>query len=200
MNSRMKLAALGLVLVVGISFGGGGAGGAGEAGTAFSTEGARQIDGGLFPTQGSPVRSFTKEVVIRAPAEAVYAAWTDEAAWSRVYDPPSKANIELVIGGRYEWLFDGTIGSNGCQVLSYVPNRMLSFSWNAPPDQPESRALRTWVVVETERQDAGTTLVRVTHLGFGDGENWDETYAYFEAAWDRVLARFRDSLESDSAS
>jgi len=190
----MKLAALGAALVAGVSFGGNGAG---STGTAFSTGSARQIDGGLFTMQGSNVRSFTKEVVIGAPVEAVYAAWTDDASWSEVYDSPSKANIELAIGGRYEWLFDGTIGSNGCQVLSYVPNRMLSFSWNAPQDQPESRALRTWVVVETERLDVGTTLVRITHLGFGDGENWDETYTYFEAAWDRVLARFRDSLESN---
>jgi len=190
----MKLAVLGALLVVGVSCG---AESAESAATPLATGSARQIDGHLFPTEGPDVRSFTKEVVIGAPVEAVYAAWADGASWSEVYGSPSKANIELAIGGRYEWLFDGTLGSNGCQVLSYVPNRMLSFSWNAPEDQPESRALRTWVVVDTERLDAGTTLVRVTHLGFGDGESWDETYEYFEAAWDRVLARFRGALESD---
>ena len=37
--------------------------------------------------------------------------------------PPS----EHPDGGRYEWLWDGKMGSNDCQVLSFIPNRMISF-------------------------------------------------------------------------
>lgn len=106
------------------------------------------------------------------------------------------ANIDLAIGGRYEWLWDEEMGSNGCQVLSYVPNRMLRFSWNAPPTQPESRAKHTWVVVLFDALEDGTTRVRQTHIGFGKTAHWDETMEYFSKAWSHVLEQFRKGLEA----
>jgi uncharacterized protein YndB with AHSA1/START domain len=154
----------------------------------------RPIEDGLFVASGTGLRSFTKEAVIEAPVEEVWAAWATDAGWGRIYGPPAASRIDLAVGGRYEWLFDGETGSNGCQVLSYVPNRMVSFSWNAPPSQPESREKRTWVVVECERLDQGGTRVRVTHLGFGQGPAWDETRDYLFNAWGRVLKRMQDSL------
>ena len=154
----------------------------------------QSIDSGLFVASGAEVRSFTKEAVIEAPAAKVYDAWATPEGWSEVYDPPSASNIDLAIGGRYEWLFDGKIGSNGCQVLSYIPGRMISFSWSAPPSQPENRGKRTWVVVEVEPLSADRTKVRLTHLGFGEGTLWDETYDYFVAAWGRVLQGMGESL------
>ena len=47
--------------------------------------------------------------------------------------------MDLRIGGPFELYFGGPDvphdqrGSNGCQVLTYVPGEMLSFTWNAPP-------------------------------------------------------------------
>lgn len=152
------------------------------------------IDSQLFEASGDSVRSFAKEVVIEAAAGEVYDTWTTPTGWSRIYGPPSASRIDLAIGGRYEWLFDGKIGSNGCQVLSYIPGRMISFSWNAPPAQAESRARRTWVVVELEPLSDDRTSLRLTHLGFGEGPKWDETYTYFDRAWDRVLERMRNAL------
>ncbi len=155
---------------------------------------AYPVDNKRFVAAGAEQRSFSKEVVINAAIETVYAAWTTAEGWSAVYPQPSQARIELGIGGRYEWLFDGSIGCNGCQVLSYLPNRMLSFSWNAPPSQPATRLQRTWVVVECLPEAADRTRVRLTHLGFGQDEDWDTTYAYFEQAWDRVLPRMQSVL------
>jgi hypothetical protein len=34
----------------------------------------------------------------------------------------------------------------------------------------------------------GTRLV-LDHVGFGEGAEWDAAYAYFDAAWDKVLDR-----------
>ena len=162
----------------------------------------RSIDSNLF-VYDQELSSFVVEGVIKAPVESVFRAWTDEAAFLASYAPDReelKANIDLAIGGRYEWLWDGKVGSNDCQVLSFIPNRMLSFSWNAPPTQPESRALRTWVVVEFSLTDEAGTLVRLTHLGFGEGERWQETRAYFEdQAWPHVLEQFRVNLETASS-
>ncbi|HXV76870.1 MAG TPA: SRPBCC domain-containing protein [Candidatus Polarisedimenticolaceae bacterium] len=160
---------------------------------------ADPIDSTLFVAGGDAVRSFTKEIVIDAPVGRVYDAWTTSEGWSALYGAPSVSHIDLAIGGRYEWLFDGRIGSNGCQVLSYVPDRMVSFSWNAPPSQSSSRVRRTWVVVETFEEGPATTRVRLTHLGFGDGAEWDETLRYFDEAWDRVLGRLETAFASERA-
>ncbi|MEM8995261.1 MAG: SRPBCC domain-containing protein, partial [Acidobacteriota bacterium] len=149
----------------------------------------RPIDPALFVASGAELRSFAVEELIDAPVERVFGTFADGATLKAGYGPQFgafKAHIDLAVGGRYEWLFDGAVGSNGCQVLSYVPDRMISFSWNAPPDHGENRDQHTWVVVEFEPRDGGTA-VRLTHLGFGEGTQWDETLAYFENAWVSVL-------------
>ncbi|MAE71542.1 MAG: hypothetical protein CME06_13875 [Gemmatimonadetes bacterium] len=156
------------------------------------------IDPDLFDARGPQVRSFVKTTTIDAPPEKVYEIWTDAAAFVAAYASPNvdlRAEIDLAIGGRYEWLWDGVTGSNGCQILSYIPNRMISFSWNAPPSQPESRAKRTWVVVEFERSREGGTHLTLTHLGFGTAPHWQETFEYFSAAWLHVLEQFKRALE-----
>lgn len=145
------------------------------------------VDPARFVAAGDELRSLVKQATIPAPAAVVWAAWTDAEAWGRLWGAPSRGNFDLAVGGAYEWLFDGEIGGNGDQVLSWIPGRMLSFSWNAPPSQPHTRLARTWVVVELEPDGDGATQVRLTHLGFGDGPEWDQTYAYFDSAWERVL-------------
>lgn len=148
------------------------------------------IDDSLFVASGSELREISVERLMNASPEAVWNAWTSTDGWKAAYGPDRPelaANIELAIGGRYEWLFDGETGSNGCQVLSYLPPRMLSFTWNAPVSQPRTRARRTWVVIEIEPDDSGMTRVRATHLGFGEGSDWDETRDYFKEGWARVL-------------
>ena len=157
---------------------------------------ATPIDSSLFDGHGGDVRHFVKTATINAPVERVYGAFTNGEMFAKSYDPDRaelKGIIDLAIGGRYEWLWDGKMGSNGCQVLSYIPNRMVSFSWNAPPSLG-TRDKHTWVVVEFSEADAGGTDVRLTHLGFAEGEAWDETMAYFEKAWDVVLGRFTENM------
>jgi uncharacterized protein YndB with AHSA1/START domain len=155
---------------------------------------AAPIDTALFDGRGPAPRSFTKEIEIAASATAAYALWTDAAAWQAMMGPDSRAHIDLEIGGRYEWLFDGKVGSNGCQVLGYIPGRLVSFTWNAPPTLP-TRERRTWVVVETEALGEQATRVRLTHLGFGEGDDWDATLAYFDNAWGYVLPLMKQHLE-----
>ncbi|MCA9309741.1 MAG: SRPBCC domain-containing protein [Phycisphaerales bacterium] len=158
---------------------------------------AMPIDSSSFEGAGDTPRQFTVTGHIAAPVEAVYRAWTHGDAFRRAFAPEREAlgaNIDLAIGGRYEWLFDGVTGSNGCQVLSYIPNRMVSFSWNAPPAQ-STRGRHTWVVVEFEPAEGDATDVTLTHLGFGEGEAWDETFTYFQNAWPFVMESFRSNLE-----
>lgn len=156
----------------------------------------KPIDDRLFDARGPDVRMFTKQRAIAATAEEVYDAFATGAGVINAWNPGDErmvANIDQAIGGRYEWLFDGEIGSNGCQVLSYIPGEMISFSWNSPPGQT-TRGRHTWVVVQIDGGDDATD-VTLTHAGFGEGEDWDETYAYFDRAWDVVLDRFKEHLE-----
>lgn len=154
------------------------------------------IDTTRFVGSGMVERMLVKEAVVNASPEAVFKLWTTPEGIKEFLDV--KARVELRVGGRMELLFGadkepaGQQGSEGCQILSYIPNRMLSFSWNAPPKFPAEREKRTWVVLMFDPVDGsagGKTRVRLTHLGFGAGENWDGVYGYFDRAWTGVLAK-----------
>jgi uncharacterized protein YndB with AHSA1/START domain len=134
--------------------------------------------------------AITKRALVPASASAVWRAWTDPAVITAYFAP--QARVELRIGGAYELLFlasapEGQRGSEGCTILAYEPDRMLSFSWNAPPDFARERDLLTWVVVLLEPQDANATRVTLTHRGFGTDGAWPQVHAYFDRAWGSVL-------------
>jgi uncharacterized protein YndB with AHSA1/START domain len=81
------------------------------------------------------------------------------------------------------------------RFLALQPKKMISFDWNAPPSLPEVRAQRTFVIVRFEPVDAQQTRVRLHHVGWGDGGEWDKTYAYFDRAWGNVLANLKRRFE-----
>jgi uncharacterized protein YndB with AHSA1/START domain len=138
---------------------------------------------------GPDVRSFTVETDVAAPREEVWLAWTSaeqiDSWWG-----PANSNIDFRIGGSFEILFNkdaepGSQGSEGCVYLGYVPNEMISFTWNAPPHLP-LREEHTWVVITFAPTDGGTH-VRLTHTGFLTGPDWDDYMEYFTNAWASVL-------------
>lgn len=137
---------------------------------------------------GTPIMRGAR--VAASPAE-VWALWTTSEGMSSWL---TKAHIELAIGGPFELYFDasqppGKRGSEGCRVLSFLPERMLSFSWNAPPHL-KTRGEHTWVVLELVPMGTGTA-VHLTHSGWPDARltegDWPATYAYFERAWTGVI-------------
>lgn len=153
------------------------------------------VSGAWARTSGE--RAIHVERIIAAPNDVVWKAWTTSQGWKQAMDLP--LNIELRPGGPFEVWFapdapEGQRGSEGCKVLSYLPERMLSFSWNAPPKFPELRAkgASTIVVVEFEPFGEGFTKVSLTHHGWPQepgelAEQWEGAFAYFTAAWPRVL-------------
>jgi len=137
-----------------------------------------------------------KEVEVDASVEKVWKAWTTSDGATMFFAP--KAKIELVPRGRYELYFDlqaskGSQGSEGCRVLSFLPLEMLSFEWNAPPEFPmvrrQQKQEHTWVVLQFYPLVQGQTRVRLTHLGWREGEEWEKVFQYFLRAWDIVLGR-----------
>ena len=69
---------------------------------------------------------------------------------------------------------EGSQGGEGLRILSFVPDEMLSFEWNAPSSFPEIRNQKTWVVVNLESLGMAETLVHLSHLGWGSGELWEQ--------------------------
>lgn len=113
---------------------------------------------------------------------------------------PVDTMIDSRIGGRYEYHFlpdepEGLRGGEGCRILALEPDRMLTFTWNSPPGMV-TRGIHTWVVVTFTPTVDGRTTVRLAHWGHGQGPDWDENRAYFQAAWDRVLTRLENSLSA----
>ena len=141
-----------------------------------------------------------KTKLISASQLDVYHRWTSNEESPKFFAP--KCHIELKIGGPYEQYFalenePGIQGSEGCTILSYLPNQMLSYSWNAPPHIPEVRnhAHKAWVVIWITERPNNQCTVDLYHLGFLNGPAWDETIQYFENAWDQVLENLATSFQ-----
>ncbi len=137
-------------------------------------------------------RILRKKVVVNATAADVWNAWTTTEGVKQFF--PQEAKIELKPGGAYEMYFSmaqpaGQRGSEGCTILSFAPNEMLSFTWNAPPKFGELRQQHTRVIILFDERTDGQTEIELIHAGWGEGGQWDEVYAYFDDAWGRVLTR-----------
>ena len=144
------------------------------------------------------MRTIEYNNMVEASLGDVWDAWTTDEGVRTFFAPDSR--IELRIGGAYELYFDpgapeGLRGSEGMKIQSYIPERMLAFDWNHPPSIPELRDVKTWVVVEFREMDEELCEITLTHLGFvDDSALWDQSYAYFQNAWNTVLTRFERSM------
>jgi len=144
-------------------------------------------------------RAIDKEVVVAAPIEAVWQAWTTRAGIRTFFAPD--AEVDARVGGAFHihinpFAEPGMKGADDMRYMALQAPTMLSFDWNAPPSLPEVRAQRTFVVVRLAPVDAKSTRVSLHHTGWGTGGQWDDTYAYFDRAWGNVLGNLKKSFES----
>ncbi|NNL46809.1 MAG: SRPBCC domain-containing protein [Acidimicrobiia bacterium] len=152
------------------------------------------VDRDAFADPGSFVGPVVVVRRIASTPEYLFRCFTDGELMSRWMSAP--VTIELEIGGAYEILFDetqspGLQGSEGCQVLTFIPDELLAFTWNAPPSLLEIRNSLTFVILRFTRVADGT-IVTLTHAGHGRGKVWDQNREYFIRAW----ALLFDALES----
>jgi uncharacterized protein YndB with AHSA1/START domain len=138
------------------------------------------------------VRAVRVEGVVNAPVVQVWRVWTTSEGAQEFF--AEKANIRLAIGGPYEIQFDPKderSGTKGLKVLSYSPEEMISFQWNAPTQFPHVRDGGTWVVVEMRPEGTNRTRVTVEHLGWKDGPEWDAAFAHFQQGWGELMKRLQ---------
>jgi uncharacterized protein YndB with AHSA1/START domain len=138
------------------------------------------------------MKVIEKEIIVDAPISDVWSAWTTNNGVRTFFAPDSKVCLE--VGGPYELYFipdapNGNRGSESMKILSFDPERLISFEWNNPPSLAEIRGEKTWVVVYFEALSPERTRVQMHHLGWREGEIWSKAFEYFVNAWDIVLSR-----------
>ena len=134
----------------------------------------------------SDTRTLHIERTYRAPAEAVFDAWTSEEVIRRWWQAEvgwetSEAEVELRVGGAVRVVMcdpakDLEHGGGG-YYTEIDPPRRLAFTWIWDGD-----TRRTLIEIDFEETD-GATKVSFTHSGL-----WDEqAVRSHEGGWGRIL-------------
>lgn len=143
-------------------------------------------------------RDLRWTLTVPATRATAWRQWTTVAGLRQFFGVDHRVDFEP--GGRFEILFlldepAGRQGSESCRILCWEPESRLVFTWNAPPHIPACRPHHTVVEVRFASTPAATCELELVHRGFGIGPDWDRTFAYFQAAWPRVLNRFEASCQ-----
>ena len=151
------------------------------------------------PIATAAERAIDKDVVVAATPEQVWNAWTTREGITSFFAPDAK--VDARVDGAFEIYINplaepGLKGADGMRFMALQPPRMLSFTWNAPPSLPEVRQQRTFVVVRLQPVGEKETRVTLHHTGWGDGDEWDKAYGYFDRAWGNVLQNLKKRFES----
>lgn len=138
-------------------------------------------------------------VTVKAPVSAVWQAWTTVDGITSFFAP--EAIVEARPDGAFHIHMDpyakpGLKGADTMQILAIEPERLLSFTWNAPPHLPQARAQRTVVILRFVPDGGAATRLTLTHLGWGSTGEWPKARAYFEKAWPNVLANLQTRFDT----
>jgi uncharacterized protein YndB with AHSA1/START domain len=140
-------------------------------------------------------RTVRIERAFKAPAGAVFDAWTSEEVilrWWRVEHDweTAEAEVDLRVGGVVRVVMRdpgkaAEYGGGGTYTEIDRPTR-LAFTWTWDGDTRQ-----TLIEIDFEETD-GVTTVRFTHSGL-----WDETAVReHEYGWSKILARLERALEA----
>lgn len=149
----------------------------------------------VVPTE----KAIALSIKIKAPIDSVWKRWTTEKELQKFFAPV--CHIELKPLGLFEILFmpnapQGQRGAENNRILAVQEKKMISFTWDAPPQYPEIRKQRTSVSIHFYPVTASESIVTLTHTGWGQGEDWNTVFNHFEQAWSGfVLPNLKYSLE-----
>jgi uncharacterized protein YndB with AHSA1/START domain len=142
--------------------------------------------------------SLTLKRRIDAPAEKIYAAWTDPEKIARWFGPAQikdavQAEIDLRVGGRYRISFesaDGEYHQVGGVYREIVPDRLLVFSW-AWHTTPERESQLTISL----KPDGGATLLTLRQEALFD----EAARSGHERGWTESLDKLEKYLAKNIA-
>jgi len=135
-------------------------------------------------------KQISYQITVPAPVSQVWEVWTTEPGAKTFFAPDCR--IDLRVGGAYEMIFnpdapEGERGGEGLTILALQPEKLLSFTWNAPPELPDVRGQLTHVSLHFEPLKKGKTKLSLCHDGWGEGGQWDQAFDYFTSAWGEVV-------------
>jgi uncharacterized protein YndB with AHSA1/START domain len=137
------------------------------------------------------------ERTFRAPAQAVFDAWTSVEALRRWYPPGADwdtpvAEVDLRVGGRLRVVLRSPTGEEfggGGEYREITPPTRLVFTWTW--DRPDAGDGTQLVEVDFSEQPDGTTKVVMTNRGLLDDATRESHREGWEGSFDnldRVLA------------
>lgn len=143
------------------------------------------------------------EINVQASKEQLWSAWTSSENVGKWFAPI--ANVELKVGGAFELFFNPSdrehMNTKGCKFLELIPFKKLDFTWKGPDDFSEVMNKEPLTVVNVFFIEDGTNMkVKVSHSGWGVGEEWDKAIEWHSFAWNQVLSSLKEYLESNQGS
>jgi uncharacterized protein YndB with AHSA1/START domain len=134
-----------------------------------------------------PEKNLEFELLVDAPRAQTYRAFTNPTALREWFSDLALADARP--GGRlYFWWNDGYYASGAFTDL--VQEEKITYTWHGRDEPGPSRV----EVSMTAERDG--TRVRVTHLGFGSGEDWAKTREMFQKGWEYSLENLKSVLET----
>lgn len=158
----------------------------------------------------NPSGTIDHEIEVNCNKARAFQMWTDPETLAAFLGPVTR--IEARVGGAYELAFfpdddpDGSkYGTKGAKILKLDPPDRLVFQWivfsadsekggAAPPANANlhrQMPTSTWVQVDFVSLQDNHSRVRLQHLGFGNGAEWDDAQRWFDPVWANVLDRFQ---------
>ncbi len=143
-------------------------------------------------------RAIDEKITVKANADDVWKAWTTTEGIKTFFAPDAK--VELRVDGPFEIYMNpfgapGMKGADDMRIIGFQENKMLSFTWNAPPSLPEARKQRSVVIVRLISRGDALTDVTIHHIGWGEGGEWDKAYDYFSKTWPNVLKNLKKRFD-----
>lgn len=139
------------------------------------------------------------ELDLNASVQEVWRRWTTQSGIESFFAPA--CNLDIRPDGYYEIFFfpenpPGQRGADGQRVMAVEDGKLLSFTWNFPPQLADIREQRTIVILRFAESESGTKLT-LSQVGFGTAPIWNEGFEYFRAAWGKVvLPRLKYAIEN----
>jgi len=136
----------------------------------------------------SPHQLLKMEVVVPAPVDAVWNAFTTSEGLSSWLTPG--ATVDLREGGDWTARFpNGKTG--GGTIISFIPKREIVMHALAPEWFPTVRAERTTATFRFTPQADSKTLVQLEQTGWKHGPEWDKAYDYLASGNAQMLDALR---------
>lgn len=161
-----------------------------------AAEGHAQVTNTSYALAGGE-RVLRHEIVVDAALSKVWKAFTTPDEMRHFLAPVIA--LDLRPGGIWEASYDpdgeiGTPGNIQNEVLSFLPEQMLSIRIKSTPPQFPHAAVgkAVWTVLMFEDIGGGKTRVTISMLPWKSGEGWDMLYKFFDGGNALTLQRARD--------